>query len=78
VLGANLDLSPFVTIVSIVVGELLWGIAGMILFIPLVAVLKIFLDHIPNLHPYAFLLGEEGEGNNGPGWLDKIKSWFKK
>jgi predicted PurR-regulated permease PerM len=78
VLGASLNLSPFITIISIIIGELLWGIAGMILFIPLVAVLKIFLDHIPHLHPYAFLLGEEGEGNQGTGWVDKIKSWIKK
>jgi predicted PurR-regulated permease PerM len=78
VLGANLDLSPFITIVSIVIGEMLWGVAGMILFVPLVAVLKIFLDHIPRLHAYAFLLGEEGEATNGPGWVDKVISWFKK
>jgi predicted PurR-regulated permease PerM len=76
VLGANLDLSPFVTIVSIVIGEMLWGIAGMILFIPMVAVLKIFFDHIPRLHPYAYLLGEEAD--SGPGWIDKVKGWFGK
>ncbi|MGV3504557.1 MAG: AI-2E family transporter [Adhaeribacter sp.] len=76
VLGANLDLSPFVTIVSIIIGEMLWGIAGMILFIPMVAVLKIFFDHIPHLHPYAYLLGEEAD--SGPGWIDKIKGWFGK
>lgn len=76
VLGSNLDLSPFITIVSIIIGEMLWGVAGMILFIPMVAVLKIFFDHIPRLHPYAYLLGEEGD--SGPGWIDKIKGWFGK
>lgn len=76
VLGSNLDLSPFITIVSIIIGEMLWGIAGMILFIPMVAVLKIFFDHIPRLHPYAYLLGEEGD--SGPGWIDKVKGWFGK
>jgi predicted PurR-regulated permease PerM len=78
VVGAHLEMSPFMTIVSIVIGELLWGVAGMILFIPLIAVLKIFLEHIPRLHPYAFLLGEEGEGDQGPGWVDQLRSWFKK
>ena len=66
------------TIISIIIGEMLWGIAGMILFIPLVAVLKIFFDHIPYLHPYAYLLGEEGESDGSPGWIDKVKSWFGK
>jgi predicted PurR-regulated permease PerM len=78
VLGANLNLSPFITIVSIIIGELLWGVAGMILFIPMVAVMKIFFDHIPQLHPYAYLLGDEGEGTRNPGWIDKAISLFRK
>jgi predicted PurR-regulated permease PerM len=76
VLGSNLNLSPFITIVSIIIGEMLWGVAGMVLFIPIVAVLKIFCDHIPHLHPYAYLLGDEGDSSAG--WLDKVKSWFGK
>jgi predicted PurR-regulated permease PerM len=75
VLGSNLNLSPFVTIVSIVVGELIWGVAGMILFIPLFAMIHIVADHVPALHPIAFLLGDtEGE----PAFIGKIKEWFGK
>ncbi|MDQ3290993.1 MAG: AI-2E family transporter [Bacteroidota bacterium] len=76
VLGSNLSLSPFMTIVSIIVGELLWGVAGMILFIPLFAIIKIVCDHIPVLQPYGFLLGDEDGGQ--PAWIDKIKNLFKK
>ncbi|HEX8529459.1 MAG TPA: AI-2E family transporter [Cytophagales bacterium] len=76
VLGSNLDLSPLMTIFSIVVGEALWGISGMILFIPLFAIAKITFDHVPSLHPLAFLLGDEGE--EGPGFVTKIKKWFGK
>ncbi len=75
VLGSNLNLSPFITIVSIVVGELIWGVAGMILFIPLFAIIHIVADHVPALHPIAFLLGDtEGE----PKWMQKVKGWFGK
>ena len=73
VLGSNLSLSPFITIVSIVIGELIWGIGGMILFIPLTAIAKIVFDHVPRLHPFAFLLGDDEEGE--PGWMDGIKKW---
>ena len=76
VLGSNLDLSPFMTIISIIIGELLWGVAGMVLFIPLFAIVKIICDHIPVLHPYAYLLGEDDNGE--PGWIDKMRGWFKK
>lgn len=78
VLGAHLDMSPFITIVSIIIGEMLWGVAGMILFVPLAAVLKIFLEHIPHLNPYAYLLGEEGEDHQGSNWVDKVRSWMHK
>lgn len=76
VLGSNLSLSPFMTIVSIIIGELLWGVAGMVLFIPLFAIVKIICDHVPVLHPYAYLLGEEDEGKSG--FIDKMREWFRK
>ncbi|WP_207429003.1 AI-2E family transporter [Pedobacter sp. SYSU D00535] len=73
--GESLDISPFFTIVAIVLGELVWGVAGMILFIPMFAILKIVCDHLPVLHPYSFLLDND---LNEPGWVLKIKEWFKK
>jgi predicted PurR-regulated permease PerM len=73
--GESLDISPFFTIVAIVLGEMVWGIAGMVLFIPLFAILKIVCDHIPALHPYSFLLDNDIEE---PGWVNKIKGWFEK
>lgn len=73
--GETMDISPIFTIVAIVLGELVWGIAGMILFIPMFAILKIVCDHIPSLHPYSFLLSNEVEE---PKWIESIKKWFKK
>ena len=43
-------------------GSLLWGIAGMFLFVPLFASLKVIFDEIPQLTPYDYLLGKEDEG----------------
>jgi len=73
--GETMDISPIFTIVAIVLGELVWGIAGMILFIPMFAILKIICDHIPQLHPYSFLLSNEVQE---PKWIESIKNWFKK
>jgi predicted PurR-regulated permease PerM len=44
---------------AIVAGGLLWGIAGMILFIPLLGILKIICDHIDFMKPFGYLLGDE-------------------
>ena len=73
--GESLDISPIFTIISIVIGELLWGVAGMILFMPMFAILKIVCDHIPSLHPFSFLLDNEMDE---PKWIEKVKSWFGK
>ncbi|GEO04811.1 AI-2E family transporter [Adhaeribacter aerolatus] len=73
--GESLDISPIFTIVAIVVGELTWGLAGVILFVPMFAVIKIICDHIPALHPYAFLLDNDTEE---PAWVEKIKGLFGK
>ncbi|WP_400190411.1 AI-2E family transporter [Hymenobacter sp. B81] len=73
VMGAQLNLSPFFTIVAVVLGELLWGVPGMILFEPLFAIVRIVCSHMPVLHPYAFLLEDEVRE---PGWLRKLKRRF--
>ncbi|MEJ8803867.1 AI-2E family transporter [Pontibacter sp. H249] len=57
--GSKVKLNPLATILIILLGNLIWGIPGMILFVPLFASLKIFLDRIPELKPYGYLLGKE-------------------
>jgi predicted PurR-regulated permease PerM len=58
ILGAQVKINALFTIIALVVGELLWGIAGIVLAIPLTAMLKIICDHITVLQPYGFLMGE--------------------
>jgi predicted PurR-regulated permease PerM len=58
ILGPQVKINPFFTIVALVLGELIWGIPGIILAIPLTAITKIICDHIEPLKPYGFLIGE--------------------
>ena len=71
--GESLDLSPIFTIIALVIGELLWGVAGMILFMPLFAIIRIICSRIPELHPYSFLLENE---MHEPKWVQAMKKWF--
>lgn len=57
-LGPQVRVNPLFTIIALVVGELLWGIAGIFLAIPLMAMFKIVCDNIEQLKPYGFLIGE--------------------
>jgi predicted PurR-regulated permease PerM len=59
VVGAEVNIHPLFTIISIVLGEMLWGIPGMILAIPLLGIVKIICDNVEPLKPYGFLIGEE-------------------
>jgi predicted PurR-regulated permease PerM len=61
VVGKNVNINPLVTIAGIVFGEFIWGIPGMILAIPLLAMTKIICDHIEPLKPYGYLIGTEKE-----------------
>jgi len=57
VMRAQVNLSPLFTIVSLIAGELLWGIPGMIVAIPCLAILKIVCDEVEFLQSFGFLLG---------------------
>jgi predicted PurR-regulated permease PerM len=56
IMGKGLGLSPLVVIFSLIFWGWLWGISGMILAIPLVAVLKIVCQNVPALKPAAVML----------------------
>lgn len=58
ILGPQVKINPLFTIIALVLGEILWGIPGIILAIPLMAMLKILFDSIKPLKPYGFLIGE--------------------
>lgn len=60
IVGSKVSLNPFAAIVAILVGEQVWGIAGMILAIPLLAICKVIFDIIEPLKPIGFVLGEPG------------------
>ncbi len=59
IVGSKVKINPLITVLGVVLGEMIWGIAGMFLSIPVIAVLKIIFDRIDSLKPWGILLGEE-------------------
>ena len=57
IVGDKVDLHPFFVILVVVIGNLMWGVIGMILFIPMLAILSVICMHIPQLKPFGKLLG---------------------
>ncbi|WP_296703974.1 AI-2E family transporter [Algoriphagus sp.] len=59
VVGSQVKVNALAVVLSILIGGWVWGISGMVLFIPLVGVLKITLERNEALNAYGFLLGDE-------------------
>lgn len=55
----RLNVNTLVMLIAIFAGGVLWGMAGMILFVPFVGIAKLVADHNPNWKTLALLLGTE-------------------
>ena len=73
VVGGEVNLNALWSILSILAGGMIWGVAGMIIFLPLFGIIKIVCDHVQPLKPYGYLLGEPG--GHKP---SKVKQWILK
>jgi predicted PurR-regulated permease PerM len=61
IVGSKVRLNALITFLGILLGEVMWGLSGMFLSIPTIAILKIIFDRIEPLKPWGFLLGGEYE-----------------
>src|ERR1043165_7349330 len=74
IVGPQVQINPFATVIALVLGELVWGIPGIILAIPITAMLKIACDHIPPLKPYGFLIGELDTSTEKTDLVEQLKT----
>jgi predicted PurR-regulated permease PerM len=68
--GNQVRLNPFITIISIVIGGMIWGIPGMFLSVPVMGVIYVICKNVPKLEPWAYILGADDD--------EKTQSIFKK
>ncbi len=59
--GKGTNLGPITVIVSLAIWGMLWGIVGMILAVPITAVLVISCSQIPSMRYLAILLSDKGD-----------------
>lgn len=57
IVGSKVSINPFVAIIVLFLGGKIWGIAGMILFIPLIGIIRVGFSQVHELKPYGYLLG---------------------
>jgi predicted PurR-regulated permease PerM len=59
IVSAKVRINALVSILVVLLGGALWGVAGMFLSIPIIAVVKIIFDRIEGLKAWGKLLGDE-------------------
>lgn len=64
VVGSKVRINALITVLGVVIGEMIWGISGMFLSIPVIAVLKIIFDRVESLKPWGIILGDEDKKQN--------------
>lgn len=56
--GSKIQLNALFTIMALLLGSLIWDVAGMILFVPFLGAAKVVFDHVESLKPYGNLIGD--------------------
>lgn len=84
IVGSSIQVNALAAILSLIIGASVWGIAGMILFLPFAAMLKVVCDQYEELQPIAMLIGSENYRSESTGnrpvvkWVRKLKKWFSR
>ncbi|MEP6926085.1 MAG: AI-2E family transporter [Ginsengibacter sp.] len=59
IVGSKVRINAFITLIAVIMGEMIWGIPGMFLSIPVIAIFKIIFDRVESLQPWGELLGDK-------------------
>ncbi len=59
VLGNKMNVHPFFIIVSVVLGNAVWGVMGMILAIPIFAIISVICRNVPAFSAFGYLLSSD-------------------
>lgn len=58
VVASRVKINALAAVIVVIIGGSLWGVAGMFLALPILAVAKIIFDRVPHLMPYGYLIGD--------------------
>jgi putative permease len=59
IVGSKVKLNPLIVILGVIIGEMAFGISGMFLSIPYLAIAKVIFDRVDGLQAWGILFGEE-------------------
>ena len=76
IVGSHVNINPFMIILAITLGGVVWGVPGMFIAVPVVTVMRVLGENIDELKPLGFLLGQSGTEEHSIN-TDKIQRFFR-
>lgn len=58
IVGSKVSINPLAAMIALILGGQVWGIAGLVLALPIVAICKVVFDNVEAFKAYGYLLGE--------------------
>lgn len=71
IVGSKVSMNALAALLLLFIGAQIWGLVGMILFIPLGAMMKVVFDEVDSLKPYGFVMGKVPKEPSREGKLAK-------
>ncbi len=59
IIGGRVKMNPFITIIAVIIGQFLWGVPGMFLFIPITGMIKLVAERVEGMEAWGILIGVE-------------------
>ncbi|HVG14366.1 MAG TPA: AI-2E family transporter [Chitinophagaceae bacterium] len=79
IVSSKVQINALMSILSVLLGGTLWGLSGMFLAIPFIAVLKIIFDRTEGMKPWGTLLGDEVPSEHiGVEWQKRWNRIFRR
>lgn len=79
IVSSKVQINALMSILFVLLGNMLWGLSGMFLAIPFIAVLKIIFDRVDDMKPWGRLLGDEVPSEHiGVAWQKRWNRIFRR
>jgi predicted PurR-regulated permease PerM len=74
IVGSKVKINALITVLGVIIGEMFWGIPGMFLSIPVIAITKVVFDRIESMKPWGMLLGDEKDEEQPGKLAEEVKN----
>ena len=58
IVASQVKVNALISIIAVFIGGAIWGVAGMFVSLPMVAIVKVIFDAIEPMKPWGFLIGD--------------------